>query len=223
MDHSASSATDPFRALYDANYSRIRQLLTRIAGTDEAEDLAQSVFAKAARALPSFRGDAQSSTWLHRIAVNVATDWLRGRSAHEAKVTTQFPETQSGEPIEVVADPALVDNPPSPEEELVHKQMADCLRTEIGKLGEDYQPVLILGELGGLTDDEVASALGISRANAKVKLHRARAQLKKAIEVRCDFYRQELDCAPSSTSCCPATGTSAPGGTITFGGTRRDL
>jgi RNA polymerase sigma-70 factor (ECF subfamily) len=223
MDHSATSATDPFKKLYDANYHRIRQLLARIAGPDEAEDLAQSVFAKAARALPSFRGDAQSSTWLHRIAVNVASDWLRGRSAHEAKVTTQLPETLSGEPIEMVADPALVDNPSSPEEEVVHKQMADCLRIEIGKLGKDYQRVLILGELGGLTDDEVASTMGISRANAKVRLHRARAQLKKAIEVRCDFYRQELDCAPSSTSCCPPTATSAPAGTTSSDGKRRGL
>jgi hypothetical protein len=54
----------------------------------------------------------------------------------------------------------------------------------------------ILGELGGLADDEVAVTLGIGRANAKVRLHRTRAQLRNQIEARCDFYQQELSCKP---------------------------
>jgi len=49
-------------------------------------------FAKATRALPQFRGDARTSTWLHRIAANVAFDWLRGRSAREAKLTVHLAE-----------------------------------------------------------------------------------------------------------------------------------
>ena len=73
------------------------QLLTRIAGSHVSEDLAQTVFAKAAKALPGFRGDAQSSTWLYRIAAHVASDWLRSRSAQEAKVTVQLPEAEFGE------------------------------------------------------------------------------------------------------------------------------
>ena len=54
-------AADPFERLYNENYQRVCQLLTRIVGPQEAEDLAQIVFAKAARALPGFRGDAQAS------------------------------------------------------------------------------------------------------------------------------------------------------------------
>jgi RNA polymerase sigma-70 factor, ECF subfamily len=73
-------ATDPFRKIYDENQPRIRRLLVRLVGPQEAEDLTQTVFAKAAAALPSFRGDAEISTWLYRIATNVASDWLRGRS-----------------------------------------------------------------------------------------------------------------------------------------------
>ena len=88
MKHEA----DPFRILYDANHQRVTRLLGRIVGPQEAEDLTQAVFAKAAKALPEFRGDAQASTWLYRIAANVASDWLRGRAVHEAKVTAQLAE-----------------------------------------------------------------------------------------------------------------------------------
>ena len=195
---------DLFRTLYDAHHDRVHRLLWRIVGLPEAEDLTQIVFAKATRALPQFRGDAQASTWLYRITVNVASDWLRSRSAREAKLTVHLPEVPVDATSQGSAGVALRDIQSSPEQTLVRKEMCDCIRGEIGQLPEGNREALILGELGGFTDDEVAQTLGISRANAKVRLHRARAQLKKAIEARCDFYRTELSCAPSSPACCPS-------------------
>jgi RNA polymerase sigma-70 factor (ECF subfamily) len=203
MLHKATPEPDLFRTLYDANHDRVHRLLGRIAGPQEAEDLTQIVFAKATRALPQFRGEAQASTWLYRIAVNTASDWLRSRSAREAKLTVHLPEVPVEATSQDSAAVTLPDMQSSPEQKLVRKEMRDCIRGEIGQLPAGNREVLILGELGGLTDDEVAQTLGISRANAKVRLHRARAQLKKAIEARCDFYRTELSCAPSSPACCP--------------------
>jgi RNA polymerase sigma-70 factor, ECF subfamily len=194
------SEPDLFRALYAANHNRVYRLLGRIAGPLEAEDLTQIVFAKAASALPRFRGDAQASTWLYRIAANVGFDWLRGRTARDAKLTDRLPE--SGETGQAGANVPLPDPQSSPEQRLVRKEMHDHIRREIGQLPEGSREVLILGQLGGLTDEEVAQALGISLANVKVRLHRARAQLKQAIGARCDFYRTELSCAPSSQACC---------------------
>ncbi len=205
MDRAATASTDSFQKLYEANYPRVRQLLTRIAGPQASEDLAQTVFAKAAKALPGFRGDAQASTWLYRIAAHVASDWLRSRSVQEAKVTVQLPEFDEAS---VTGANPPVDDQASPEQELARKQITECIRREIGQLAEGYQAVLILRELGGLTDEEVAKTLGISPANVRVRLHRARAQLRKIIEARCDFYRQELDCEPSSPSCCASSGGS---------------
>jgi len=199
-----TSEADRFRTLYDANHDRVHRLLGRIAGPHDAEDLTQIVFAKAATALPRFRGDALASTWLYRIAANVASDWLRGRAAREAKLTVQLPE--GGETGQAGATIAVPDPQSSPEQRLVRKEMHDHIRREIGQLPEGSREVLILGQLGGLTDNEVAQALGISLANVKVRLHRARAQLKQAIGAHCEFYRTELSCAPSSQACCaPAT------------------
>ena len=167
---------DTFQRLYDANHQRVCRFLARTAGPQEAEDLAQIVFAKAARALPNFRGDAQMSTWLYRIAANVASDWLRGRSALEDKVTVQLPNALDHAACGQSASSASQEHQTSPEQELIRKEMRDCIRQLIGQLPEKDWTVLVLGELGGFTDDEVAQTLGISRGNAKVRLHRARAQ-----------------------------------------------
>jgi RNA polymerase sigma-70 factor (ECF subfamily) len=210
-----TNQADPFRKLYDANHQRVRRLLTRVAGEQEAEDLTQAVFAKAAIALPGFRGEAQGSTWLYRIAVNVASDWLRSRAAHEAKVTVHIPEAPDEEGRERISGAIADDNSSSPERELIRKQMRDCIRGLIGQLSEDHRTVLLLGELGGLSNGEMAATLGISSGNAKVRLHRARAQLKTALEGRCNFYRDEnneLACEPKpATSCVSAYPASCPG------------
>lgn len=195
MGTASKTKADPFRALYEENHQRVRGLLKRMVGPQDAEDLAQTVFAKAATALPTFRGEAEASTWLYRIAVNVASDWLRSRSTHEANVLDEDRRV-------ALTGSAAVDAPPSPEEELAHKDMHDCIRGEIGKLSDAYRNIFMLSALGGLSNEEIAQTLGISEGNARVRLHRARQEFKKIIEARCDFYRNELSCKPASPDCC---------------------
>ena len=155
--------------------------------------------------MPGFRGDAQTSTWLYRIAANVAADWLRGRPAREAKLTMPLTDGSDEDIRTAAIGSADVDKLPSPEQELADKDMHACIRGEIGKLSEGNRTVFMLSALGGLTDDEIAQTLGISQGNAKVRLHRARQEFKKIIEARCDFYRNELSCKPSSPDCCSAS------------------
>ena len=205
----ATTQTDAFRALYASNQRRIRALLNRMVGAQDAEDLTQVTFAKAAKALPEFRGDAEISTWLHRMAVNVALDWLRGRPAHEARLTVPLSDSSAEDKAGALINAAATDPPPSPEQETANKDMHDCIRGEIAKLPEPYRDVLALSFLGQLDDQQIADTLGITLANAKVRLHRARQEFKEIIAARCDFYRNELSCKPSSPDCCPATPTSA--------------
>lgn len=201
MKHTA----DTFRALYDANHERVRRVLARVVGPQEAEDLTQAVFAKAAKALPSFRGDAEASTWLYRIVANVASDWLHSRSTHEAKQTVPLPDASDDDRRATAIGAAEVDRQPTPEQQLSQKDMRDCIRSEIGKLPETLRTVFMLSALGGMTDDEIAETLGISHGNVKVRLHRARQEFRKIIEARCDFYRNELSCKPTSPDCCAAS------------------
>jgi len=196
-------AADPFRTLYDTHHERVRRMLARIVGAQDAEDLTQAVFAKAAAALPTFRGDAESATWLHRIAANVASDWLRSRTTREARRTVPLPDAMDDEARTAAIGAAEVDRRPTPEQELSEHEMRECIRGEIGKLPEAQRTVLMLSALGGLDDEDIARTLGISHDNAKVRLHRARQAFKKIIAARCDFYRNELSCKPSSPDCCP--------------------
>jgi len=195
-------AVDPFRTLYDANHARVRRFLARIVGPQDCEDLTQIVFAKAAKALTNFRGDAEASTWLHRIAANVASDWLRSRAVHEAKLTVHLPDASEDESPNAPIGAAEVDRHASAEQQLSEKDMNACIRAEIGKLSDDHRDALMLSALGGLDDDEIAKTLGITKGNARVRLHRARQEFRKIIEARCDFYRNELACKPSSPDCC---------------------
>jgi RNA polymerase sigma-70 factor (ECF subfamily) len=202
MGSGLNTKTDVFEALYVSNQGRIRGLLNRMVGPQNAEDLTQVTFAKAAQALPAFRGKAEVSTWLHRLAVNVALDWLRSRLVHEAKLTAPLPEPSTGDDNGALASMVAVDPSLSPEQELANKDMHACIRGEIAKLPDPYREVLMLSFLGELNDDEIANALGISVGNAKVRLHRAKQDFKKIIEARCDFYRNELSCKPASPECC---------------------
>ena len=146
-------AADSFREICHANQQRIRSLLGRLVGPQDAEDLTQTVFAKAAAALPSFRGDADVATWLYRIATNVASDWLHCRSAHEAKVTVPFPEASEDDARAAAIEAADVDTSPSPEQELSNKDMRACIRGEIAKLSDVHREFLMLSALGGLSDE----------------------------------------------------------------------
>jgi RNA polymerase sigma-70 factor (ECF subfamily) len=193
---------DPFRTLYDANHERIRRFLVRLVGPQDCEDLTQIVFEKSAKGLSAFRGDAEISTWLHRIAANAASDWLRSRSVNEAELTTRLPDASEVEVHSTAVSMAELDGHPSAEEQLAEKDTQACIRGEIGKLSDDYREVLMLSSLGDLSDDEVAQTLGITKGNAKVRLHRARQEFRKIIEARCDFYRNELSCKPSNPDCC---------------------
>lgn len=208
---------EAFQRLYDANHDRLHRFLARAAGPQEAEDLTQIVFTKAAKSLSTFRGDAQTSTWLYRIAANVVSDWLRGRSMLEAKATIQLPDMPEERARDPAAGSPAQQGQTSPEQELIRDEMRDCIRRLIGELPDKYRTVLVLGELGGFSNDEIARALGISRGNAKVMLHRARAKLKSTLEVHCDFSRNEeneLVCEPKPAAAHEESGCSGCSSTV---------
>jgi RNA polymerase sigma-70 factor, ECF subfamily len=177
-------------------------------GPQEAEDLAQVTFAKASQRLADFRDESDISTWLHRVAINVALDWLRSRPARENKVTIPLADVSAEHNMKEFTG-AIVETPLTPEQELSHKDTQECLRNEIAKLPELYREALALSFLAQLDDQQIADALGITLTNAKVRLHRARQEFKKMIEARCDFYKDEFSCKPASSDCCETASTPA--------------
>ena len=179
-----------FDTIHDTYRPRIFRYLARLVGRIDAEDLTQEVFARVGKGLKDFRGDADISTWIYRIATNVATDMLRSRS---------FQETRSDKPIspeEVpIEDTDLFtgEKKPSLERQAIRGEMSSCVHDYIDGLPEKYRAVVILSEIEELTNPEIAEILGLTLDTVKIRLHRGRAKLRENLETGCDFDRDEED------------------------------
>lgn len=174
-----------FEAVYADFHPKIRRYLDRLLGASEAEDATQEVFVKVSRALPRFRGDSSLSTWIYRVATNLAYDRLRSPSFRG--------------PGETPLDTPLKDSSSGIEEQLVRREMNDCVGQFVERLPANYRSVLVLSEQEGLTNQEIADALRLTVATVKIRLHRARARLKKELGSGCNLYRDErneLACDP---------------------------
>ena len=166
---------------------KILRYLTHMVGEFEAEDLTQEVFIRIISNLSTFRGESRLSTWIYRIATNVAMDALR-RPFHRQKIHF-IDHRETGSSVEKHIE--LREKAPSAELRLIRKQMNTCIRGYIYGLPENYRTVLVLSDLEGLNVSDIAAVLGVSLHTAKIRLHRARVKLKKELETHCNFYRDE--------------------------------
>jgi len=179
----------PFQKIYDDFSPRILRYMTRMVGEAEAEDLTQEVFAKVGGALKRFRGESKLSTWIYQIATNTALDRLR-RSAACSGDEKRLPMEDIAE-MEEDKEIWTGEQTPSTEQRVIRQEMNGCIREIIETLPEAYRSVIILSELEGFKDSEVADILGLSLEAAKIRLHRARTRLKKELKTACIFYRDE--------------------------------
>lgn len=178
-----------FQEIHDTFRPKILRYLVRLVGEQDAEDLTQDVLVKVSQALETFRGEATVSTWIYRIATNAATDHLRKPSSVLPTRIVSFQaddDTLSGQ-----GDRVDEQSTPFLDAQLIRKEMSDCIRGLVDGLPEDYRTVLVLSELEELTNAEIAEVLQVSLETVKIRLHRARAKLKKEMENLCSFYRDE--------------------------------
>lgn len=172
-------------ALYAAHRPLVLRYLRRMVGEAEAEDLAQVVFERAGKALPSFRGECSPATWLYRIASNAALDLLRSPDFKR--------RDRGGEAPEEAEPAAWVERTPTSEQEAIRNEMNACIRGVVLGLPGNYATVLALCDLEGFPQAEAAARLGITLETLKIRLHRARARLRKELDRQCQFYRNDLN------------------------------
>jgi RNA polymerase sigma-70 factor (ECF subfamily) len=182
-----------FSEIYSEFYPKITHYLTRLVGDNEAEDVAQIVFEKVNINLSAFKGESKISTWIFKIATNAALDRLKSPSYKRTPSGPQAPV-----PLQTVENLNLAYNKPtSPDQKIIHDEMSECVREFVDRLPTDYRTILVLNELQGFTNTEIADILQITVDAAKIRLHRARTMLKKELKKGCDFYhddRSELAC-----------------------------
>jgi RNA polymerase sigma-70 factor (ECF subfamily) len=149
-------------ALYHRFKRRVFSLVARIAGAGDAEEVSQEVFVRIFRGLARFRGDAQLSTWIYRLAVNAALSHVERRprraEGEEALVHVAAEERPSTDPY-----------------------LAARLENALGRLPAGYRAVLVLHDVEGLSHEEIAEILGCRVGTSKSQLHKARAKMRELL------------------------------------------
>jgi RNA polymerase sigma-70 factor (ECF subfamily) len=169
-----------FQSIHETFRPKIHRYLSRLVGEDDAEDLTQEVFVKVSRALSTFRGESQLSTWIYRIATNAAIDKMRAPSFQQDSQNDSVDDMD-----EIRDEETWSEGTPTPEQQLVRKDMYECFGNFMQNLPANYRTVVALSELGELTNQEIAEILGLSLDTVKIRLHRGRARLFKELKAYC--------------------------------------
>jgi RNA polymerase sigma-70 factor, ECF subfamily len=168
-----------FETLVDRYEQRVYSLALRILRHEQdAEDVTQQTFLSALEGLNGFRGDASFPTWLLRIATHAALKVIRKRKGLE---TVSLEEaTEPAEDYDGIPHPEYIADWRQSPEQLVHQNEIRRLVDEaLTRLDEKHRLVFLLRDVEGLSVRETAEALGLSEANTKVRLLRARLQLRE--------------------------------------------
>lgn len=164
-----------FELLFHRHQHKVGSLVARyVRDRDEVADLVQEVFIKAYRALPRFRGDSAFYTWIFRIAVNTAKNYIasRGRRASDLKVDLEDAEYIDGGEAMKHAD--------NPEGELARDEMKKVIDAAISALPEDLRSAVTLREFDGLSYEQIAEIMDCPVGTVRSRIFRAR----EAIDAR---------------------------------------
>jgi len=142
----------------------------------EALDVTQEAFIKAYRALADFRGESAFYTWLYRIAINTAKNYLVAQSR---RPPNEDVEAETAEQLEVGS---RLQERATPENYLLQEEIANTVRQAIDDLPEDLRTAIILRELEGLSYEEIATTMGCPIGTVRSRIFRARAAIDAALE-----------------------------------------
>jgi len=160
-----------FKQLYQFHSRHIYNLFLRmVANPTEAEDLTQEAFLRVFRKISTFRGESAFSTWLHRVALNVALMHLRRKSLVETSLDEMTaPDADRGEPGKEVGGP-----------DLSLTWLVDRVNLEraVAQLPPTCRMVFVLHDIQGFKHREIAGMMGWSVGTSKVQLHRAHRRLR---------------------------------------------
>jgi RNA polymerase sigma-70 factor (ECF subfamily) len=159
---------------------RVYRLALRITGSrEDAEEVTQDALWTAARKIHTFKGDSAFGSWLYRITANTAYMKIRSRRAKNREIPLDdvLPSLDSGgvhfEPMDDWS--ARVD------EQALQAELRGVLETAIDELPPDYRTALVLHDVEGMSNPDIADALEISLPAVKSRVHRARLHLRKRL------------------------------------------
>ncbi len=154
-----------------AKYERrlVRLLSRLVRDPHEVQDVAQETFIKAYRALPTFRGESAFYTWLYRIGVNTAKNYLMSRN-RRAPTSTEFDADEA----EGFEDASGLQELNTPENELMSRQIAEVVNDAMAELPEELRTAIQLREIEGLSYEDIAATMGCPIGTVRSRIFRAR-------------------------------------------------
>jgi RNA polymerase sigma-70 factor (ECF subfamily) len=158
--------------------SRIINLVMRfVRNQTDAQDVTQEAFIKAYRALPNFRGDSAFYTWLYRIAVNTAKNYLA------IQANRRLPEVeQDVSEMEQIDDGTALKELETPENMLLAREIQNTVVRAIENLPDDLRTAITLRELDGLSYEEIAEAMDCPIGTVRSRIFRAREAIDRLLK-----------------------------------------
>jgi RNA polymerase sigma-70 factor (ECF subfamily) len=165
---------------------KLARLLSRfIRDAAEVEDVTQEAFIKAYRALPTFRGDSAFYTWLYRIGINTAKNYLVAMGRRTPTATDTDAEDAEG-----FQDREQLRDLNTPENELISRQVADNVNQTLAELPEELRTAITLREIEGLSYEDIANIMNCPIGTVRSRIFRAReaiaAKLRPLLGTRKD-------------------------------------
>lgn len=155
------------------------QALRLVGNPEDAADVTQEVFIKVWKHLPSFRGESEFSTWLHRLTDNAAIDLIRREKKRRGDSSLDDEESAVFQPV----DPAL-----TPQQTVERKELQQALADGLAQLSEEHRQVLVMREVNGLSYEQIGEILGLSPGTVKSRIARARISLAKFLQKTGNFF-----------------------------------
>lgn len=168
-----SGDVDSFSILVSRYQDRIYSTaLNYVGNPDDAVDIAQETFVKAYSKIRSFSSTSSFYTWVYRIAINTAIDYLRKRKSRPAD------SLDDDRFAEVGFEPPSHDPGADPEKVLAQHEQRRALRSAISNLSDKLRSVIVLHDVEGLSQEEVAEILDVPVGTVKSRVSRARTELR---------------------------------------------
>jgi RNA polymerase sigma-70 factor (ECF subfamily) len=173
-----------FQTIYKEFYPKIYRYLFNLLNDKElAEDFTQDVFIRVQKGLKGFEGRSKLSTWIYTIATNLTRDYYKSVAYQKGKrqtISENLIEEQRKD-----KNAWEVDNSEISDQVLEKQEMNNCIKRYVQDISENYRTVFVLSEYEGLKNKEIGDILELSLDTVKIRLYRARTQLKKKMEKGC--------------------------------------
>jgi RNA polymerase sigma-70 factor (ECF subfamily) len=175
---------EAFATLVERHQRQLYRLALRMTGSEaDAQEVLQEAFLNAYQKLPLFRGEAQFSSWLYRIAANSALMRLR-RKRRAPDALTEQPLELSGPRFSAdgyLDPPPMSDWSQRADDKMMSAELGSAIQKAVGQLPEDYRTVFLLKDVDGLSNEDIATALDLTVPAVKSRLHRARLALREKL------------------------------------------